>query len=575
MTTSQTTTFQTPTTVRMPTTADAYLTHLRDRGVERLFVNAGTDFAPIVEAYAAAPDAASRFPEVVVCAHENLAVSMAHGAHLGDGRVQAVMLHTSVGTANAVCAILNAARDRVPILLTAGRTPLYEEGPVGARDATIHWAQEMFDQAGMLREVVKWDYELRGPEQVAQVVDRAVDRALTEPAGPVYLSLPREVLAAPAPARGPLRPVALPSAPYPSPDAVDALADRLAAARLPVVVTAASGADPRTVGLLEKLATEYGIAVAESKPRHHNLSAQHPLHVGFDPQTFLPDADVLCFLDVDVPWTPATGGPADDAVVVQCGPDPHFGAYPMRSHRSDLSIVTTIHHLLEALTPALDRRRSLIDGDRAARIEELAAAARAGREALLADEAGRTGPITKVFMNWALGQVLPSDGVVVSEYWARPDLLPLTGPGSFFGTPPAGGLGWGLPAAVGLRLVRPDRTVIATVGDGAYLFANPAACHHAMAMHNAPVLTVACSNEKWGAVESSALAVYPEGDAAAAPLTPFARLRPTPSFAAYAEASGGYGERVDARADLVPALRRALHAVQVERRHAVVDVACA
>jgi len=170
------------------TVAEAFLVRLRQRGVDRLFVNSGTDFAPLVEAYARREESGLDLPDVVVCSHENVAVSMAHGSYLGDGRVQAVMLHTSVGTANAVCAVYNAARSRVPILLTAGRTPLFEHSRLGARDAGIHWAQEMFDQAGMLRELVGWDYELRDGAHVNDVVDRALDVACTEPRGPASTS---------------------------------------------------------------------------------------------------------------------------------------------------------------------------------------------------------------------------------------------------------------------------------------------------------------------------------------------------------------------------------------------------
>jgi acetolactate synthase I/II/III large subunit len=178
-------------------------------------------------------------------------------------------------------------------------------------------------------------------------------------------------------------------------------------------------------------------------------------------------------------------------------------------------------------------------------------------------------------MNWALGQVLPEDASVVSEYWGRADLLPLSEPQSFFSTPPAGGLGWGLPAGIGLKLARPERTVIAAVGDGAYLFANPAACHHAMAMHDIPVLTVVCANRKWTAVQGSALRMYPDGQLAdAGQLSQMAELGPEVAFEQYAAASGGYGEAVTDRQDLVPALRRALHAIQAERRQAVLNVSC-
>src|SRR3954447_2681690 len=179
--------------------AGAYLALLADRGVDYLFGNAGTDFAPLIEAYSQAAQTGVAVPRPILATHENLAVSMAHGYGMVSRRIPAVMVHVSVGTANMVCAAMNAARENVAILLTAGRSPLTEEGLPGSRDGYIHWAQEMFDQAGMLREIVKWDYELRNAEQLETVVDRALAIAASEPRGPVYLTLPREVLGMPAP----------------------------------------------------------------------------------------------------------------------------------------------------------------------------------------------------------------------------------------------------------------------------------------------------------------------------------------------------------------------------------------
>jgi acetolactate synthase-1/2/3 large subunit len=556
------------------TVAEAYLSVLKDRGVSRLFVNAGTDFAPLVEAYARQKQSGLDFPELVVCTHENLAISMAHGAYLGDGHVQAVMVHTSVGTANAVCGALNAATDRIPILLTAGRSPLFEDSVLGSRDGTIHWAQEMYDQASMVREFVKWDYELRDGVQVAAVVDRAIDIAMTAPRGPVYLSLPREVLARDVSAAPAARSTATPADPWPHAAAVSRLAELLVSARFPVFVTSASGIDPGAAALLGQVCDEHSIGVLEFRPRCYNVAADHPMHVGYD-LSAASDADVLCFLDMDVPWIPATGMPPEAATVVQCGPDPHFSRYPMRTHRSDLSITTSTGNLLAVLAVALTGRSGQLSGKRRAAIERAAAASRSRIRERQAAAGSAEGPIDKAFMNWALAQVLPPDAAVVSEYWARPELLPLGDPLSYFGTPPAGGLGWGLPAAIGLKLARPERTVIAAVGDGAYLFANPAACHHAMAMHDLPVLTVVCANRKWTAVQGSALGMYPDGHAAAAgQLTPLAELGPAVAFEQYSAASDGYGEAVTERRDLVPALSRALHAVQAQHRQALVNVAC-
>src|SRR5215831_11806145 len=178
------------------TVAGAYLALLADRGVDYLFGNAGTDFAPLIEAYAQAAQRGVAVPRPMLATHENLAVAMAHGYGMLSRRIPAVMVHVSVGTANTICAAMNASRENVAILLTAGRSPLTEQGLPGARDGYIHWAQEMYDQAGMIREIVKWDYELRNAEQLSTVVDRALAIAASEPRGPVYLSLPREVLAA-------------------------------------------------------------------------------------------------------------------------------------------------------------------------------------------------------------------------------------------------------------------------------------------------------------------------------------------------------------------------------------------
>jgi len=102
--------------------AEAYLALLAERGIEYLFANAGTDFAPIVEAYAKAAHSGLPAPKPLIATHENLALSMAHGYAVASGKVPAVMVHVSVGTANALCGVFNAARENVPILFTAGRS---------------------------------------------------------------------------------------------------------------------------------------------------------------------------------------------------------------------------------------------------------------------------------------------------------------------------------------------------------------------------------------------------------------------------------------------------------------------
>src|SRR5262249_53255742 len=136
------------------------------------------------------------------------------------------------------------------------------------------------------------------------------------------------------------------------------------------------------------------------------------------------------------------------------------------------------------------------------------------------------------------------------------------------------GLGWGAGAALGAKLARPDTPVMAVLGDGAYMFSNPAAVHHASALHDLPVLFVVMNNGMWGAVERSTLAMYPGGLAAKSNNPSFVALHKLTAFETICEAAGGYGERVDDPAALPGALERAMSVVKNEKRQALLNVIC-
>lgn len=567
-------------TLQTESVAEAYLALLKDRGIDCLYVGAGTDTAPVIEAYARAEAAGLPFPQPVVAAHENLAVGMAHGHTMVSGRPQAVMLHVSVGAANAVCAVMNAARARIPMLFTAGRTPLFEHGRLGSRTHEVHWAQEMFDQAGMLRELVKWDYELRDGLHVAQVVDRALGVAMAEPRGPVYLTLPREVLAQPHAQCTLGGGDAAPAPAHPDPEALDRLARALLAAERPVVATSMAGADPRTVPLLADLAARFGVGVVENRPRTLGLPTDHALHLGFEMPPVLKEADVLLFLETDVPWIPAVAAPRAESFVAHAGTDPLYTAYPMRSFRSDLTIPAQPAALLRALAARLEALGGAASAPRrAAGLQPLAQRWRAAVQARAQADEAAGGAITKLFFTRCLEALRRSrapDAIVVNEYSALREHLGFTEPGTFFQLPSSGGLGWGLPAALGAKQAAPGRVVISVLGDGAYLFANPAACHQASAMHGLPVLMLVYNNGGWAGVEQAATGMYPGAHAQQAAkargMAPLSSLEPLPAFEQYAEASGGHGERVTTREQLMPALERALDVVVSEGRQALVNV---
>src|SRR5690349_10221235 len=282
----------TPTGQRPTIAAEGFLRALADHGTDYFFVNPGTDFPPIVEAFSRAKKTNAKVPKPILVPHENLAVGMAHGAYLMTGRPQAVMVHVNVGTGNTINNITNAARDRAPLILAAGRTPFTEKGSFGSRSRSIHWAQEMFDQAGMLREMVKWDYEMKVPDQAADVAARAYEMTMTSPRGPVYLVLPREPLSAPVSETLSSAPRELPSLGHPDPRAIETLAEWIATSQSPLIITSSDG-DPRAVAALAKLAEAYALPVVNHNPRVVTLPSSHPMHAGYDSGPLVPEADLI------------------------------------------------------------------------------------------------------------------------------------------------------------------------------------------------------------------------------------------------------------------------------------------
>lgn len=557
---------------RQPIAAEGFLQALSAHGIGYLFVNPGTDFPPIVEAYSRARHSNEKVPTPLVIPHENLAVAMAHGAYAMTGQPQAVMLHVNVGTANAINNILNLNRDNIPLILAAGRTPIAEKDVFGSRNRPIHWGQEMFDQAGMLREAVKWDYELRSPDQVGDVVSRAYEVMMSSPRGPVYLSLPREPLSAPMSEPFALtEPRSVPSRPCADPDRIATLATWIAAAQNPLIITTASGSD--AMAALGRVAERYAIPVVTHRQLVVCLPSSHPMHMGYDPKPLLADADLIISLESDVPYMPNVHGQNTQARHVTIGEDPAFARYPMRSFPSDLAITGTAVSALDALDDALAKLEMSEK-----RIAERRASALAFRDKRAAALAAAAAPhperITPAYLSRAIAEAVGDDAVIFNEYSLMQDHCPREKPDTYYGLSSAGGLGWGFGAALGAKLMAPEKLVVATLGDGAYMFSNPTIAHWVADVHNFPILTVIFNNSRYGAVRSATMSMFKEGAAGADDGVFLADLRPSPSFDAAVRSQGGHAECVEKPADLPGALARARDVVMNERRQALVNVIC-
>jgi len=558
---------------RAPIAGEAFLRALADHGIDYFFANPGTDFPPIVEAFSRAKQSNAKVPTPLVIPHENLAVAMAHGAYAMSGKPQAVMLHVNVGTANAINNIINLNRDNIPLILAAGRTPITEKGKFGGRNRYIHWGQEMFDQGGMLREAVKWDYELRVPEQVTDVVSRAYEIMMSSPRGPVYLSLPREPLAAPMPEPlGPVKPRHVPAPPHADPAMIATLAEWISASEKPLIITTASGAD--AMGPLGRIAEKYALPVVTQRQRVVCLPSNHPMHMGYDPQGLLQEADLVIVMDADVPWIPNEQTPREDARFVTLGEDPAFRRYPMRSFPSDLAITSKTSTALVMLEQTL-AKHSFPEARISARRARAAEFNRKRNEALSKASAKPDGEkINFAYLSRLVGECVGEDAVIFNEYSLIQEQISRTKPDTFYGLSAAGGLGWGFGAALGAKLAAPDKLVVATLGDGAYMFSNPMVSHWVSDVHKLPTLTIVFNNSLYGAVRGATMSMFKDGVAGEDGGRFMADLSPSPAFEAAVKAQGGYGERVEKASELAGELARARDVVVKEKRQALLNVIC-
>jgi len=566
------------------TTSTAFLEALAEAGVRYIFANLGSDHPGLIEAFAQAraEGREAELPRLIVCPHETVALSAAHAYAMVTGEPQAVVVHVDVGTQNLGGAVSNAMRGRAPVLVFAGAAPFTLEGELpGGRNEFIHWIQDVRDQRGILRNYVKYDNEIRTGRNVKQLVHRALQISRSEPAGPVYLIAPREVMEEPVDPYavdradfGPVAPVAL------ADEVTAEIATALAGAQRPLVVTSYLGRDPTAVPKLVELCELLAVPVLESMAYHVNFPADHPLHVGFQYHTVaqnpvLAQADVILAIDSDVPWITAVNRPSAGAAIYCVDVDPlktqmnmwqvparRFAAASARVAVAQIARFVRENNLADPSVAEVRR-------EAAARTHDQEWAERDGREQPRSD-----GVITPEYLTACVRRLLEDeDALVLTEVVTNSKVvaehLRPNRPGSVLHHGGAA-LGWAGGAAVGAKLAAPDRTVVCLVGDGCFLFGVPSSAQWVARRYGTPALTVIYDNRGWAAPKFSTLQVHPDG-AAAASGDFNVSFEPEVDLPGVARAAGAYGVTVSDAGELPHVLKDAL-AVVHGGRSAVVSV---
>jgi acetolactate synthase-1/2/3 large subunit len=557
-------------------TAHYFLEGLVDLGVDYIFANLGTDHVSLIEEMARWDKDGKKHPEMILCPHEVVAVHMAGGYALATGRAQAVLVHVDAGTANACMAIQNLFRYRLPVMLFAGRAPHTLHGELtGSRDTYVHFVQDSFDIAGIVRPYVKWEYSLPSGVVVKEALARASAFAHSDPPGPVYMMLPRETLAeewdeAAMPA--------YPAARYGSvqaggiePARAEAIALALMAAENPVAFAAYLGRKPKAVAVLDRLARACGIRVADFNAIDLNISQDSPCFAGSDPLPLLENADLGLLLDTDVPFVPQFAKRANAMKWIQIDIDPLKADFPMWGFPTDMRIqgdsAVVLQQVLDAVEARADAafRRSV-----AARIASWASARDAAtkKRASASANKGVSGALNPAFVFATLGDKISQDDVVLNEAIRNGPILQehlaRTRPQSYVGLA-GGGLGFSGGMALGLKLAQPSRRIVQVIGDGGFHFSAPDSVYAVAQQYEIPVFTVVIDNGGWQAVKSAVQRVYPKGIAAETDQFQSrlmsGRQGERRDFSAVAKAFGAHGERVSEPDELSAAIDRCLAAL--------------
>lgn len=446
----------------------AFLELLRQEGVTILFGNPGTTELPLMDALATETDF-----RYVLALQEAAVMSMADGYAQASGKLAVVNVHVAPGLGNAMGMLYNARKSGAPILVTAGQ---HDQGFNVTEP--ILWA----DLPTLARPLVKWSSEVHGLLELPRIVHRAIKTALAPPTGPVFISLPTDILNAEgdvdlsAPTR---------VAPRLRGDlaAIEAAATVLAGSERPLLIAGDAVAQSNAHAELVALAELLGAPVfVESVANTASFPSSHPLFKGA--MTRLAPAIAQALAPHDVLFSvggdlftlslPSSVEPVPRQLrIVHLDIDPwELG----KNFPAEVAILGDPKATLPELTAAVAERLTASTRARARERLETAiraiASARAALHAQARADAGKT-PVVPSALLHAIGAVLPRNAVVVEEAISSApgirEFVRSDDPQSFFGLR-GGGIGWGLPAAIGVKLALPNRPVVALVGDGSALY---------------------------------------------------------------------------------------------------------
>ncbi|MGW2823955.1 thiamine pyrophosphate-dependent enzyme [Streptomyces sp. NPDC001443] len=552
---------------------DAVVSAFNAVGADYLFCSSGSEWAPVWEALARRHRDAEPAPQYLDLTHETVAVGMATGYGLVKRRPQGVLLHAAPGLLQGSMAVHGALLAGVPMVVTSSESTTYGDAP--GHDPGGQWYRNLSIVGGphnIAQPFTKWSNEAASVHTLPTMISRAAELSWRAPQGPAYLNIPLEILLEPWNGRE-AKPIVEPGSTHSSPEEVDPVAQMIREAKNPVIVTETIGREAGGFEALVAFAEAWNIPVVEPDSAVcGNFPRTHPLHAGTDIGPWMDTADLILLVNCRVPFYPPSRKPSKAKIVV-------IDQVPQRPHVVYQVLFADKYlegNAANTLRQLAKRAKDLDEAEVAERVAaqqtrfaaEQAAIDRAETEA--ADSEG----VDPVRVATLLRKLLEGkDGIVVDETITHSKVVKrhvrTDAPDSYFYV--QGGLGQGIAVALGVKLAVPERPVVFTVGDGAFAYNPVIQSYDASKAYGIPVLIVVFNNRVYKSMNLNHRRFYPEGAAAETGEWLGQDLTRLPRLAAFAEPFGLHTETVDTTDALLPALERALKAVE-EGTTAVVDV---
>lgn len=555
--------------------AEAFLEVLNANGVEHIFFNPGGDLAPIQVAVLKYRAIGKLSPKLILCLHESVALTAAHGHYMVSGRPQVVMVHSELGTQQVAGALHNAQWGRIPVILWAG---------LAAAPNRVTWRQEPYDQGAMVRNCVKWDHEISPDEDIHDVLQHAFNVALTEPFGPVYLSYTRDVLTKRIDRREPVSYAGtVASIPPADRGSLAKIADTLLSAKNPLIVAGYTSRYPESVKNLIELAETLCAPVVPGLTRM-NFPTTHPLCAGMEEMggglrgnSPFTEADVLLAIDYDLPYVPAVGFPRPDATILHIDVDPLTQGRPLWGRGANIFVKADSREAIPALSRMIREKitpeMKTQFHDRFVQLEQKHERQRDENHQMAMSKSNEK-PISPDWLCYCINEVLDEDMILVNHLISQSSSvagqIDRSKPGTLLACA-GGSIMWALGAALGAKVSSPDKTVVSLMTDGGFVWGCPVAALWSSTSYQAPFLAVIFNNQSYGAIRTIVERMSETQLSDEMGYVAGIDISPPPEYALVAQACGGYGRTVVESADVLPALKEALVEVHGGKL-AVVDV---